>query len=256
MHHYSTVVAREPLLVRANVAEIWREYIPTQALKHGFLLHGLLAFSALHLTDSAQGTPEVARYLALCDKHQAVAVSALRDALDGNVTAENSGALFALAATTSISSMARSCAVANASPEPRALSVEEIAEVIFLTKGMREVTGVTADFVRDTPIAFLLVRHSLEADEREGLSLPTAVAEQFAALREMLHAQCKDLVVNDSARLPAPLHHKVTSFIPVKLGNRLEEIQEVLTVGLIELRDQASIDEDQLRTVSFLVNLR
>jgi len=59
--------------------------------------------------------------------------------------------------------MARSCAVANAQTAlPRCFSVEEIAEAVFLTKGMREVTGLTMGFVLDTPIGIMLTSHSME----------------------------------------------------------------------------------------------
>ena len=37
MHHYGTNVAL--IGSRARVLEIWRDYIPQQALKHPFLMH-------------------------------------------------------------------------------------------------------------------------------------------------------------------------------------------------------------------------
>ncbi|KAK3073642.1 hypothetical protein LTR53_004601 [Teratosphaeriaceae sp. CCFEE 6253] len=192
MHHYTVVVCHENLLVRHGITAIWSEYVPKQALKHSFLLHGLLALSALNLANRTPDADDIMKYLNLCDKHQAVAVAALRDALNGNITAENGGALFALAATTSISSMARSCIVANAQPAPRAFSVDEIAEVIVLTKGMREVVAATQEHVLRTPLASMLVSHSLGDDEKATLRLPEPVHVQFALLREMLQNHCAD----------------------------------------------------------------
>ncbi|KAK1816901.1 hypothetical protein LTR12_008740 [Friedmanniomyces endolithicus] len=180
-----------------DVADLWQKYIPLQALTHPHLLHGLLAFSALNLADLHRGTPRAAHYLTICDKHQSVAIGALREALanpGANITPENSASLFALAATLSISSMARSCAVANAQESlPRFFSVEEIAEAIFLTKGMREVTGLTMGFVLDTPIGVMLTSHSMEDEagvNPESARLPVAVRERFEALRGMLRDRC------------------------------------------------------------------
>ncbi|TKA37105.1 hypothetical protein B0A54_11966 [Friedmanniomyces endolithicus] len=185
-----------PLLLK-DVADLWQTYIPLQALTHPHLLHGLLAFSALNLADLHRGTPRAAHYLTICDKHQSVAIAALRDALanpSANITPEISASLFALAATLSISSMARSCAVANAQTAlPRFFSVEEIAEAVILTKGMREVTGLTMGFVLDTPIGIMLTSHSMEDEagvDPESARLPGAVRERFDALRGMLRARC------------------------------------------------------------------
>ncbi|KAK0266638.1 hypothetical protein LTS09_000591 [Friedmanniomyces endolithicus] len=184
-------------LILQDVAELWQTYIPSQALTHPHLLHGLLAFSALNLADLHRGNPRAAHYLTICDKHQSVAIAALRNTLASpgvNITPENSASLFALAATLSISSMARSCAVANAQTAvPRFFSVEEIAEAVFLTKGMREVTGLTMGFVLDTPIGIMLTSHSMEDEagvDPESARLPVAVRERFEALRWMLRDRC------------------------------------------------------------------
>ncbi|TKA61282.1 hypothetical protein B0A55_11333, partial [Friedmanniomyces simplex] len=89
------------------------------------------------------------------------------------------------------------CAVANAQTIlPRFFSVEEIAEAIFLTKAMREVTALTMGYVRDTPIRLMLTSHSLEDElgpgaEPESARLPLAVRERFEALRGMLREECK-----------------------------------------------------------------
>ncbi|KAK3620785.1 hypothetical protein LTR56_023197 [Elasticomyces elasticus] len=187
MHHYSNVVSKEALLTGEGIATIWREYIPQEGLKHGFLMHGLLAFSALNLADLNRHSPEaMARYLSVCDKHQAIAIAALRDALNGNVTAENSGALFALAAVTSISSMARSCAMANARPGPHALTIDEIAEYVLLTRGVREVTTLTYGHVLHTPISVMFRFNAVEDTEAAALPLSAPVQSHFSTLHSML----------------------------------------------------------------------
>ena len=71
--------------------------------------------------------------------------------------------------------------------------MEEIAEAVFLTKGMREVTGLTMGFVLDTPIGIMLTSHSMEDEagvDPESARLPVAVRERFEALRWMLRDRC------------------------------------------------------------------
>ena len=121
MHHYSSNVFRAGLGTRKQVEYLWQEYIPQQALKHTFLMHGLLALSALHLAYRNPTTST--RYLQLCDKHQSIALSSFRTSLSADMTQDLADALFALASTISVSSMARSCAVAAATQQAKAMDM-------------------------------------------------------------------------------------------------------------------------------------
>jgi hypothetical protein len=47
MHHYSTSTSRLWLGVREPVREIWGSYIPQQAIRHPFLMHGILVGSSI-----------------------------------------------------------------------------------------------------------------------------------------------------------------------------------------------------------------
>ncbi|KAK3620613.1 hypothetical protein LTR22_025514 [Elasticomyces elasticus] len=170
------------------MAHIWRELIPSEALKFGFLLHALLALSALHLADQHTSDPDTARgYLRLCDRHQAIAIAALRDALSVQFTPENSGAFFALAATTSVSSMARSTTLAKLQQPTQFISVNEIAEAMTLTKGMREVVGMTAPHIT---ISNMFRTSRMNAKEESYVHLPAEVLMRFAALRKLCEKYC------------------------------------------------------------------
>jgi hypothetical protein len=100
---------------------------------------------------------------------------------------------------------------------------------------------------------------------------------------EMLDLEGECLLVNSEIGRPASLDHQVPSyrsiptsqisvygpcvpsskgrkkhqptFIPIKLRNRMEEIQEVPPVRRIQLRHQPRIDQDQLRLPTSLVQL-
>ena len=71
---------------------------------------------------------------------------------------------------------------------------------------------------------------------------------------QMLHLERKDLGLDDRLGAPAPLHHQVPRAVPVKLGDGLEQIEEVGPVGLVEFGDQAGVDEDELRAVALAVD--
>ena len=49
MHHYSNNVAKAHHGRGERVLHLWSEHIPAEAVKHPFLMHGLLALSALHV---------------------------------------------------------------------------------------------------------------------------------------------------------------------------------------------------------------
>jgi hypothetical protein len=134
MHHYSDHVVNTPLAASENIQRLWKTTIPQQALQHAMLLHGLLALSALSL--AYMRPAESAKYLSLCDKHQTIAIAGYRTVLNGEITPHNAHALFALASTISISSMARAGARASAQPAPRFISLDEIAEMFLLTRSV------------------------------------------------------------------------------------------------------------------------
>lgn len=176
MHHYTTVLSS--LGAREKVTHLWRYYIPQQALKHPFLMHGLLAFAALHL---AYLTPDDSlKYLRICDKHQAVALERFRAVLSSPVDPELLDALFALAATLSLSSMARSCALSDTAT----IDTEAIAELFVLTKGIANVIQLSREHIKQGPLAEMLKNQTYPPGTE--VDLPMRVASRFEAIRHML----------------------------------------------------------------------
>ncbi|KAK5689917.1 hypothetical protein LTR97_012677 [Elasticomyces elasticus] len=230
MHHYSTVVSQSPLLVRDGIAHIWREFVPREALKFNFLLHAMLALSALHLADQHTTDPDtVARYLRLCDRHQSIAIAALRDALTAQFTPENSGAFFALAATTSVSSMARSTILAKLQQPTPFISVDEIAEALTLTKGMREVVGMTA---AHTPISVMFTSYRMDAMQERYVQLPTEILTRFAALRDLCEQQCGSTSSPDAMTTPSSASSSDPSNITDTLTPCLVAVTELQDIYL------------------------
>lgn len=176
MYHYVTTVYR--LGVREDVVHLWRDYIPQQALEHPFLMHGLLALAALHL--AYLRTDHSLKYLQAGDRHQDVALQKFRSFLSSPSDPKLADALFALAATLSVSSMARSCA----EPDGVALDMDTIAELFILTRGVKNVLHLAFDHIKNGPLAALLKNQS--HSEYIEVHLPSSVASCFEGIQHML----------------------------------------------------------------------
>ena len=178
MHHYTSSVSQGQLGARGRVVHLWRNYVPQQALKHNFLMHGLLALSALHL---AYSNPDSApRYLQLCDKHQAIALNKFRTILSSDVDPELADALFALASTISVSTMARCTAMS----ESDAMNMDEITELFFLTRGVRDVIHLTYEHIQKGPMVEMFGGHVYPPDAE--VKLPQSVSKELDDIRQML----------------------------------------------------------------------
>lgn len=182
MHHYITTLYH--LGVREDVVHLWRDYIPQQALEHPFLMHGLLAHAALHLAYIRPARSS--KYLQTCDKHQAIALRKFRSILSSPVDPKLADALFALAGTLSVSSMARSCARSETST----LDMDAITELFILTRGVKNVIHLSYEHIKSGPLAVMLETqgHPEGTDDH----LPVTISSRFEAIRHMLGAYGMD----------------------------------------------------------------
>ena len=183
----------EEMGTRERVKYLWRHYIPQKAMKHVFLMHGLLALAALHL---AYLNPDSSiRYLQMCDKHQAIALKKFRTILSTDINPELADSLFALAATMSISSVARSCAIVEA----RTIDIDDVVELFFLTRGVRDVILVTYEHITSGPM--------LEMFENSEYPAGTEVSLYVSCLRE----DFKDSQLADAIFRPQPVSDQFNS---------------------------------------------
>lgn len=142
-------------------------------------MHGLLGLAALHL--AYLHPDQQTRYLALCDKHQVITLKAFRSILaSDSISPELADSLFALSAVISISSMARSCVTQPAAT----IDMDAVAEVFFLTKGVRDVIHLHHDRIRSGPMGEMF--ESQQYPEGTEVTLPPSIAQRFEGLRGML----------------------------------------------------------------------
>ena len=90
MHHYSTVVCFT-LSKNSQVQQLWQNQVPKDALIHPFLMHCVMAASALHLA----GTVPTRRnaYSTIAIRHHGIALSAYKSMLH-DITKANCGPLY------------------------------------------------------------------------------------------------------------------------------------------------------------------
>ncbi|KAF2088811.1 hypothetical protein K490DRAFT_19036, partial [Saccharata proteae CBS 121410] len=100
MHHY-TKTTSTTYSTREELIEVWQSWVPAAAIKYPFLMHGILATSALHLAHTHPN--EALKYLSLFTNHQSLALTGFRSALP-SITPENCHAIFAASMITSFSS--------------------------------------------------------------------------------------------------------------------------------------------------------
>ena len=150
MHHFSTS-SFATLSVKADRQEIWRVVVPKVAYSCDFLMHGLLAFSALHL---ASLKPENAfTYTEVAAMHQNIGLGSFRTALT-NITDENCNAVFAFSSL--VVGYALTLPIRNGNntlPEP----IDNAVELFTLSLGVAEVLKPCSERVKNGSLAPLLL---------------------------------------------------------------------------------------------------
>lgn len=113
---------------------MWRIVGPKEAIHHPFLMHEILAYSALHM---AWSQPDQRKsYHSLGIHHQDLAIRALRKILP-SMTAENAGVLFATSALVTLSVFG-SKALDAQMPEsnPRPSTIDDLLDIFALIQGV------------------------------------------------------------------------------------------------------------------------
>ena len=91
LHHYSTAVYSTLSTIPLQ-QEVWRASIVQIAFKHGFLLQGILAMSALHLAHTKCEKSQA--YMLEATHHQSMALTEFRDLLSGTISFDDAKPLF------------------------------------------------------------------------------------------------------------------------------------------------------------------
>lgn len=155
MHHYSTITfATFP--ASQGALDLFRLELPRVALSHPYLMHQILAVSALHLADLRPGSRHA--FLLRASRHQNLSLSGMRTALSDDITEQNCDALFA----TSAILMASTFASHRYTPNSSSFSpLDNMLEIFTLIRGMGLILKMSGDnlvkgssrhlFIQDAP---------------------------------------------------------------------------------------------------------
>ncbi|KAL2824784.1 hypothetical protein BDW59DRAFT_82604 [Aspergillus cavernicola] len=118
---------------------IWRTYVPEEALSHPFLMHGILALSALHIAhtraiiiigDNGQNGRD---YLQVAVTHQDQALALFREQL-GDINPTNGKAMFAFASITVLYAFGF-----PRTPELSSSAVGDLVQAFVLVRGVQQI---------------------------------------------------------------------------------------------------------------------
>ncbi|KAL5334850.1 hypothetical protein BJX70DRAFT_343943 [Aspergillus crustosus] len=120
---------------------IWRTHVPEEALSHPFLMHGILALSALHIsctriprasTENGQSGKD---YLQIAISHQDLALALFREQL-GDINIFNGKAMFAFASITVLYAFGF-----PRTPEPDSTAIGDLVQAFVLVRGVQHVVS-------------------------------------------------------------------------------------------------------------------
>ncbi|KUJ07404.1 uncharacterized protein LY89DRAFT_365946 [Mollisia scopiformis] len=133
---------------------LWQVEVPQMALQHPFLMRGILAVSALHI--SRVKPEEKPHYLQVAAYHQNLALPSYRylvEDLNARMNKENAGAILAFAQITT--------AYAFASPHPPGsilfaglCASTGVPEWVYLLRGCRKIMTIAKDWISSGPLVF------------------------------------------------------------------------------------------------------
>jgi hypothetical protein len=171
MHHYSTV-SYKTLSEQNEFAVPFMIEVPKIALTHPFLMHGILALSALHLIYLNKGSDRCKGYVELATSHQTLALTLFRKELN-NINPSNSQAMFAFSSIATVLAFAFSQSTGIQSLSP----VDEMLQVFNLCRGIHEILETTREWIQNSWVSKLLTSRrasnlrSLSPEKQEKLEL-------------------------------------------------------------------------------------
>ncbi|EAU38582.1 conserved hypothetical protein [Aspergillus terreus NIH2624] len=160
-----------------RVDPVWRILVPKEALSHPFLMHGILALSALHLarTHDDHRRPT---YLGTAVAHQNQALAYFRESLN-DINASNAKAVFAFASIVAIYALGF-----PHPPDPKdpQTCLDDLLQVFNLSRGVQQVLAQATPAIKDTDWEIIL-----QLDDYDS-TLPEEESSALRRLREVNEA--------------------------------------------------------------------
>lgn len=171
MHHYSTV-SYKSISEKEAFAVPFQTVVPKIALSHPFLMHGILALSALHLIHLNKGSDRCKDYVELATSHQTLALALFRKELN-NINPSNCQAMFTFASIATILAFAFAQSTGVQSLPP----IDEMLQIFNLFRGIYEILQTAREWIKNSWVSELLAfrrpteLRSISQDVRDKFSL-------------------------------------------------------------------------------------
>ncbi|KAL2263956.1 hypothetical protein VTK26DRAFT_3950 [Humicola hyalothermophila] len=240
LHHFTTSTYRTFSLdgARDHTHHLWQVEVPKQAFVHVFLLHQILAISASHLAHLHPHSRQA--YSLRASQHQSHALRGMRVAL-ANITPDNCHALFAAASLLFITSLATS----SNQDTPEGPTVDELADIFLLIKGVNSVLNSSQDLLRSGPLASLFTYHGGANEPGVTLSRVIFALNDFLVhlvetksdegVRRLIRAEVDRLVtaIQDAVARSMIPEYRVVAVWPILMSDEL--------LPLLRQRNQAAL---------------
>ncbi|KAJ5106459.1 hypothetical protein N7456_003134 [Penicillium angulare] len=158
--------------------KVWEIHVLQEGLKEPFLMHGVLALSALHLASLRQDNRRV-MWLDLAIAHKNTALSMFSAQLQ-NIDLSNPKAMMTFASLAFAFSLA---SVLNVGGEEDGPSLSSLTDVFHMARGVQAVMGTKQDFIRESNFAPLL------STARPDANIPMDTLDALDQLEQLL-VQC------------------------------------------------------------------
>ncbi|KAJ5175628.1 uncharacterized protein N7482_001505 [Penicillium canariense] len=220
---------------------VWRNAVPEEALSHPFLMHGILALSALHLARTGPEPSRRAAYLNRAVAHQNEALALFRELL-GDISESNAKAMFAFAGIVVVYTFGFPHTPDVQDPWT---CVDDLYQVLVLTRGVQQVIRSPADYLSHSNFAPILQVEEVHAplpDDATAAINELHEANEICGARDQNHkTEVYTATIDNMAEMLSWVHGGMTSSViagrwAIKLPSRfLDLLREREPMALVML---------------------
>lgn len=207
MHHYSTVTCFEISKIPAKYSA-WQIAVPKEALTYHFLMHPLLAISAVHLMHLCPSKQHI--YEDAATRHRNRALTTSIPYLD-NITPINCHALFALSNIVSVLSLIFPHPSPPSSSGLPSDPLDTTLEFFTVIRGVKTVLSSAQEWIAQGPLA-TVTQHNWEPS--------------LAPLADGVRAafECLERRIEETAEEPAPCEAYAVAIQRLKVAFQTDEV--------------------------------
>ncbi|KAH0433370.1 DUF814 domain-containing protein [Colletotrichum camelliae] len=218
MHHYSTKTSLT-MPRSSDASNVWQFEVPKLGLTYMFLMHEVLAISALHL---GHLHPEQREFYALhASQHQNDAIAGMRETL-AQITPDNCHPLFAGSSLLLISAFATFPYQRSGPEGHQAPTVDDVIDVFLLVRGMSNILSSSQPIIQAGPFKNFFHEVLVTPASTPLLDAVTQHLNTFAAKLPNTDADqySKDIVAMETSNLLEWIGHatNTTAFPELRVG--------------------------------------